>query len=320
MKRFLLIVLTLATLVSLFGCNTSEENSIPNNSIEVSEEESMAELIVPPFTKEEIAAHKELPIWPEGNVPYTMDETVPTVVPYLVENAKGCIMVLPGGGYFQRTDKEEGSMVAEEYNKQGYSAFVVHYRYKPYSGDAILADANRAIQYVRYYSDAFGIDDDKIAVIGFSAGGHLAVMTCQHDSDYKIDDAISKESSFPNACMLLYAVTTLGDGTFMGAGNSSMPEIFLGENKDNKNLIDKYSYYNDINAMPDTFIAYTNKDTFVDFEKNSIALADALEDAGKKVVIKEYTDGTHGLGIGAVYADYSKWFGESITFLGESFK
>jgi len=305
----------------LAGCDAqSTESNAPETSSEISEEQSMDEEIKLPFTADELNAHKELPIWEEGNVPYAMDETVPVIVPYLVEGSRSCVVIFPGGGYFQRTDKEEGSMVAEGYNAKGISAFVVHYRYKPYEGDAILSDATRAIQYVRYYSEAFGIDDDKIAVIGFSAGGHLAVMTCQHDSDHSIDDEISLESSRPNACMLLYAVTTLGDGTFMGAGNSSMPEIFLGENKGNKALIDKYSYYNDINSMPDTFIAYTNKDTFVDYKKNSIALADALEAAGKNVVIKEYTDGTHGLGLGAVYADYSKWHDESIRFLEDSFK
>jgi len=265
-------------------------------------------------TETEIANHTTKSLWHEGEVPFHLEEATnyATITPYIVDGSDEAVIIYPGGGYYQLSTVGEGSNIAKAYNEKGISAFVVTYRYQPYNGNAILADGQRAVQYVRYFAEDFGVNPDKIAVLGFSAGGHLATMVCQHTPVENLaNDAIGEVSSKPNAVVLGYAVTTLGDGTYY-----TMPGIFLGEeNKENASLIAKYSYGNNIYAMPPAFIFYSTLDTLVNPEKNSVALANAMTAAGKTVEIHGYTDGTHGVGLGASYAEFSKWLEASCEFL-----
>ena len=232
----------------------------------------------------------------------------------MVENSDEAVIIYPGGGYVNLSTSSEGTKIAQAYNEKGISAFVVTYRYSPCNENAILADGQRAVQYVRYFAEDFGVNPDKISVLGFSAGGHLATMVCQHEPEKKLaNDPINEVSSKPDAVLLGYAVTTLGDGTY-----ETMPGAFLGEaNKNNSELIAKYSFTNDISAMPPAFIFYSKLDTLVDPEKNSVALADALTSAGKTVEIHAYDDGGHGVGLGKDYPEYSKWLEQSCEFLAE---
>ena len=211
------------------------------------------------------------------------------------------------------SDTGEGVDIARAYNDAGYSAFVVNYRYEPYDGRAILADGQRAVQFVRYFAEDFGIDPDKIALCGFSAGGHLSVMVAEHPVTENIAaDAIGATRSTPDACILAYPVTTLGEGTF-----ETMPRIFLGENMNNAEEIAKYSYPNNIGTMPPTFVFYSVKDQFVNYDANSIAFADAMTAAGRDVTIAAYEDGGHGIGLGTQYKDYAHWHADSVAFLKE---
>ena len=267
-----------------------------------------------------IKNHVALPLWPETNTPYDIKgaSVRATIAPYIVEGSKSAVIIFPGGGYFQLSVANEGTKIAQEYNKAGISAFVVTYRYKSktdavsaYDGRATLADGQRAVQYVRYYAETFGVDKDKIAVCGFSAGGHLAMLTCQHTPEENlVNDVIGAELSTPNACILGYAVTTLGDGSY-----HTMPPNFLGSNATNQSEIAKYSYGHNIAAMPDTFVFYSKKDTLVDFKKNSDAIVAAMQAAGKNVTLKAYNDGSHGIGLGTQYAEFSKWHSDSVSFL-----
>ena len=172
-------------------------------------------------------------------------------------------------------------------------------------------EGQRAVQYVRYFAEDFGIDPDKIALCGFSAGGHLSVMVAEHPvTENLVGDVIGEVRSTPDACILAYPVTTLGEGTF-----ETMPRIFLGENLGNAEETAKYSYPHAIDTMPPTFVFYSVKDQFVNFEANSIAFADAMTAAGRDVTIAAYEDGGHGIGLGTQYNDYSRWHADSAAFL-----
>ncbi len=295
---------------------TEPETTEPETSSEPEPELEPADEL----KESKIKIHFPMSLWPEKNIPYDIKgaSVTATISAYIVDGSDSAVIIFPGGGYFQLSVDSEGTKVAEAYNKAGISAFVVTYRYKSktdtvsaYDGRATLADGQRAVQFVRYYSDVFGIDKNKIAVCGFSAGGHLAMLTCQHEPETNlVNDVIGAESSKPNACILAYAVTTLGDGTY-----STMPPNFLGSNATNSAEIAKYSYGYNIEAMPDTFIFYSVLDTTVNPQKNSEAIAKALRDAGKNVVLKAYSDGGHGSGLGTKYANFSKWHGESVEFL-----
>ena len=302
-------LLALTSMLLLVGC--ASDTAVPTKK------ESTAQQPTAAPSAEQTADHEKLLLWPEDNIPYHLENDekglLPTVRAYLCDGADSAVIIFPGGGYFQLSDVSEGVDIARAYNEAGFSAFVVNYRYEPYDGRAILADGQRAVQYVRYYAKDFGIDPDKIAVCGFSAGGHLSVTVAEHPVTQNLaGDAIGKTRSTPDACILAYPVTTLGEGTF-----ETMPRIFLGEDLGNAEETAKYSYPHAIGNMPPTFVFYSVKDYFVNYEANSIAFAEAMKAAGRDVVIRAYTDGGHGIGLGTSYPDYAHWHAESVAFLRE---
>lgn len=318
-KRTLLALTSMLLLVGCASSGTTPAQTTSPDDADTAEEAVTEVPLIPAATPttEQIANHTPVLLWPENNIPYLIenDETglLPTVSAYLCDGADSAVVIFPGGGYFQRSDISEGVDIARAYNAAGFSAFVVHYRYEPYDGRAILADGQRAVQYVRYFADDFGIDPNKIALCGFSAGGHLSVMVAEHPvTENLVGDVIGDVRSTPDACILAYPVTTLGEGTF-----ETMPRIFLGEDLGNAEQTAKYSYPHAIDIMPPTFVFYSVKDLFVNYAANSIAFADAMTDAGRDVVIREYTDGGHGIGLGTSYPDYAHWHAESVAFLRE---
>ena len=330
MKKLLKRTLTaLASLLPLVGCSSGGTGTICAGTISAdtigtattdAKTEAETAAVYPPVaapTAAQIEDHERLLLWPEDNIPYLLENDekglMPTVRAYLCEGADSAVVIFPGGGYFQLSENSEGVDIARAYNEAGFSAFVVNYRYEPYDGRAILADGQRAVQYVRYFANTFGIDPDKIALCGFSAGGHLSVMVAEHPvTDNFVGDVIGEVRSTPDACILAYPVTTLGEGTF-----ETMPRIFLGENMENAEEIAKYSYPTNIDTMPPTFVFYSELDQFVNYEANSIAFADAMRAAGRDVTVAAYTDGGHGVGLGTQYADYANWHADSVAFLRE---
>ena len=292
-----------------------ETNGAPTEA-ETSRETEETFPAVPAPDAEAVRNHEKLSLWDEDNIPFAMENggRDATIQPFLLDGADASVVIFPGGGYFQLSEESEGIAVAKAYNALGFNAFVVCYRYEPYDGRAILADGQRAVQYVRYYAQSFGVDPGKIALCGFSAGGHLSVMVAEHDPDGNpAGDAIGACSASPNACILAYPVTTLGDGTYV-----TMPRIFLGEKDKDAEEIAKYSYPTNLDRMPPTFVFYSERDSLVDYEKNSAAFADAMRAAGKTVVCKSYPDGEHGVGLGTAYHEYSAWVSDSVKFLKDN--
>lgn len=87
---------------------------------------------------------------------------------------KGAILICAGGAFQFRSDENEGTPVAEELADQGYQSFVVNYRLRPYTQEEGALDLARAVRFVRKNADVYGIDENDIGVMGFSAGGILA--------------------------------------------------------------------------------------------------------------------------------------------------
>lgn len=283
------------------------------------------------------ADHPILPLYGDHAVPYynalysqklvnlsddgngNQTDNTPSITPYIVEGAKKCVIIYPGGGYYQRSDNGEGMWVAKEYNKHGFSAFVVRYRVgdnsSPQNGynlDAILSDGQRAVQYVRYHAEEFGIDPNKIAICGFSAGGHLAMMVSQNEHKSNVvGDKIGETSNLPNAVILCYAVTTLLTGTFY-----SMPPILSGDDPTlQASICNMYS--GQLHVASDTaptFAWYGDEDTAVIPEYNSVAYCDALKAAGVYYELYSYKGVGHGVGMGAGSGDTS-CFLRSVNFL-----
>ncbi len=258
-----------------------------------------------------------MPLW-ERELPFPTPSAPfePMLYAYPIKDASAAVVIYPGGGYFQLSVDSEGHDVAKAYNRSGFSAFVVKYRYKPCHGNAILADGLRAMQLVRFHAADYGFSADKIAVCGFSAGGHLAMSICEHDPEPTLCfDEIGQTDAHPNACILGYPVVTLGDGTF-----PTMPEIFLGERKEDTYLTDVYSYPFAIERMPSTFCFYSKNDTAVDYTKNAEALTAALKARGTFAECHAFSDAAHGCGLGVSFPDFSRWFGLSVEFLKRTFR
>ena len=127
---------------------------------------------------------KVIPLWPDGNIPYWQEgNCVPTLDAYPAEGSKGAVVVCPGGGYCMKAS-HEGGQIALMLKNAGISAFVLDYRVKPCHYEAPLSDAQRAIRMVR------SMGYEKVAILGFSAGGHL---TCSAATQYDLGDPAAED-------------------------------------------------------------------------------------------------------------------------------
>lgn len=258
--------------------------------------------------------HSPIPLWEGESLPCQKKSSdLPAELrAFLCDGSDKAVVIFPGGGYFQLSVESEGVRVAKAFNRLGYNAFVVSYRYDC-GGEAILADAAKGVCWVRRHADSLGISPNKIAVLGFSAGGHVSMLLCQQ-SVPSYDKESKGVSSRPDACLLAYPVVTLGEGTY-----HTMPRAFLGERATDTELIARYSYTYDVGAMPPTFVFTSANDRTVDYVRNSAAIAAALLEAGVDSEYKEYADGAHGMGLGEQYPEFSKWLTDAASFLNERF-
>ena len=264
---------------------------------------------------EKYANHKAINLWGDV-VPYNgvgaNTNVVPKIYPYIAEdNPTGmCAVIFPGGGYSALSTEKEGSAIAQYLNKQGISAFVVHYRTsdggkRGYDYRAILSDGLRGVKFARYNAEEFGIDPDKIFTIGFSAGGHLTCMTATH-FDFEVDDPnytpdeIDAVSARPNAAAPSYAVATIcesythgGTRDYFSRGNKDIQRDFSAENSVTEDT-------------PPIFLWHTWDDTTVPIQ-NCLGFAAALADAGIPYEMHIYARGAHGLGLAPGNESVSQW-------------
>src|SRR5205809_5696228 len=149
-------------------------------------------------------------LWPGGapGAQGTEDVDKPTLAPYLVPAGRGtgtAVIVCPGGGYQNLSMDKEGDQIARWLNSLGVSAFVLKYRLGPkYHHPVELGDAQRAIRMVRSRAKELGVLPDKIGVMGFSAGGHLASTTATHFDlgNPQATDPLDRASSRPDFAVL----------------------------------------------------------------------------------------------------------------------
>ncbi|MBC8078943.1 MAG: alpha/beta hydrolase [Gorillibacterium sp.] len=231
-------------------------------------------------------------------------EDVPQITPYIVQNDSptAAMIVLPGGGYGMRAF-HEGEPVAQWLNSLGISAFVVDYRVAPYQHPAPLLDAQRAIRYVRYHAHEWKIDPDRIGILGFSAGGHLASTAGTHfDAGARdADDPVERVSCRPDAMVLCYPVISLGEHRHHG----SMVNL-IGENPSGE-LRDYLSSELQVTEQtPPTFLWHTADDGAVPVE-NSFLFAAALRQHGVPFDLHVYESGQHGLGLAEDQPESHTW-------------
>lgn len=250
-------------------------------------------------------------LWPEG-APYatgTGEEDKPALTPYLVTGSNGepnaAVIVCPGGGYGMRAD-HEGEPIALWLNTLGISAFVLRYRVAPYRDPAPLADVQRAIRYVRHRAAEWNVDPERIGILGFSAGGHLAASaaTLFDWGDGKADDPIERHSCRPNLAVLCYPVISMKDGITHEGSRGNL----LGPNPDQDRLA-RFNCEEQVAAdTPPSFLWHTSDDEGVSVE-NSLRFASALARHRIPFDLHVYEKGRHGLGLAADDEHIRTWTG-----------
>ena len=161
---------------------------------------------------------KRTAIWKREEYSYESEERdIPYVISYMHEDGqiRPAMIVVPGGAYRQ-VSSSEGDIVARTFYRAGYNALVLTYSVNPTSeGEPLhlqpLRDLARTVRLVRYYAKQCRIDPEKVAVCGFSAGGHLCGSLGVHFQDIKEENSLLKEVSCrPDAMILGYPVITSG--------------------------------------------------------------------------------------------------------------
>lgn len=252
-------------------------------------------------------------LWPDGapGAKGVEEGDKPVLTLYLPpkEKANGAaVVIFPGGGYGHLAMDHEGRQIAEWLNSLGVAGFIVQYRHRKsgagYGHPAPLQDAQRAIRMVRSRAGQWNVDPNRIGIIGFSAGGHLASSLGTHFQTryYEATDAIDQASCRPDFMILMYPVISFTEWYTHKGSRANL----LGEAPD-ENLIENLSNEKQVTPKtPPTFLALADDDKVVPPE-NSISFYLALRKAGVPVEMHIYEKGGHGFGPGAGKGSVSSW-------------
>ncbi len=253
-------------------------------------------------------------LWPEGSGQWAISAggDVPRLTAYPVQTQEpaSAVIVCPGGGYGRRAE-HEGAPVASWLNALGIAAFVLDYRVAPHRHPAPLHDAQRAIRLVRHNADAWHIRADRVGVLGFSAGGHLAatVGTSPDTADSAADDPVERMSTRPEALVLCYPVISFGPFAHAGSVRN-----LLGDDPSDDARRQLSADTNVSSNTPPAFLWHTADDPEVSVE-HSLAFASALHRNGVPFALHVYPNGAHGLGMAKSDPEVSSWARHCADFL-----
>ena len=253
-----------------------------------------------------------IPLWANGapGALGTADADVPAITVFLprtMNPTTSAVIVCPGGGYGSLAANHEGRQVANYLNSLGIAAFVLRYRLGPrYHHPVELGDALRAMRTVRSHAAEWRLDPGRIGIMGFSAGGHLAMTasTWMEPAAPSAADPIDRVASRPDFAVLGYPVISMTAAwTHRGSkrnllGDDPDPELA-------KRLSGELAVTRE---TPPTFIFQTNEDTAVPAE-NAVHYYLALRQAGVPAEMHVFEKGPHGVGLANDNPALSAWSG-----------
>lgn len=252
------------------------------------------------------------------------------------ENPNGtAVIICPGGSYFWHDVKGEGMEVADFLLSQGFTPFVLLYRvpgfgaffthelahFRGKTHPAMVSDAQRALQWVREHSGEYGIDPDRVGMMGFSAGGHLVMSAaCYSSTDFLKANGIETVTDLrPSFVVPVYPVVTL----YGPYAHRRSRRGLLGEyRRYSKAMRDSLSLQDHIPAdCPPVFLTNCVDDPVVDYH-NSVLLDSALTANGVNHVYHQYKAGKHGYGVSDIYGtpECRVWKYEFLEWIKTIFK
>jgi len=272
---------------------------------------------IPPTTSPSEPDLKTVYLWDDDSVNNGPDPKKRPKLDFFIPKTKGpekraAIIVCPGGGYGGLA-AHEGSPFAKLFSSAGIVSAVLTYRVSPNRYPAPYSDAVRAMRILRSRAEEFNIDPEKIGIIGFSAGGHLAsTVACQPDL-FKdpLDGLAGKISARPNRVILGYPVISFDEFTHKGSvgnflGSQSTPE-----------LIRQFSNQKQVTAStPPAFLFHTANDQAVPVE-NSLLFAEACAKNKVPFALHIYPNGPHGVGTALKNPELSGWTEVMLKWLSE---
>jgi acetyl esterase/lipase len=259
------------------------------------------------------ASRISFPLWTEAERADTkrfgtFRSCIPQLLWYPADTAvgppRGAVIVCPGGGYFFRAPYE-GEPIALLLNAHGIHAFVLEYRFAPDSHPAPLSDARRAIRTARGLATRLGFRPDRVGILGFSAGGHVAGTSalCRGPVPgmFEAVSGAEAEAARPDAAVLCYPVLTMREMTHAGSRLN-----LLGPDPD-QDLVDALSCELHVDAdAPPIFLWHTADDPVVPVA-NPLLAAGALSTAGKSFELHVFPHGDHGVPIFESTPPVSGW-------------
>ncbi len=198
----------------------------------------------------------------------------------------GAVLVLPGGGY-SYLSAWEAFPIAEHFRAAGLATFVLQYRLRPYNANAALLDAQRAVRLLRARAVELGIDPQKIAAIGFSAGGHLAANLSTHADDGRTDatDPVERQSCRLQAALLVYP-SIVNANLPRGQDRRTLPEV-----------LELDGLHRAVGRKtPPTFLVVGGNDDRTPYE-NCLAYAAKLHESGVRFELHVLGTGGHGFSL-----------------------
>lgn len=292
------LILTINLLISFQLSNAQQviplyPGKIPNSKISANEEQKTANAVVDTVTR-------------KVSVP-----TLSIFLPVKNQSAGTAVIICPGGGYGGLLTKREGSDVARAFTKLGVTAFVLKYRLPD---DGImddksigpLQDALQALKTVRLNAVKWNIDPQKIGIMGFSAGGHLASSAGTHYDARIIENSENTELR-PDFMVLVNPVISFSDEI----GHIGSRNNLLGKSP-SAEKINFFSNELHVNqTSPQTFLVHTADDTVVSPE-NSFRFYHALRKNKVNAELHIYSEGEHGFLKKPVFEE---WFGRTVNWM-----
>ena len=232
------------------------------------------------------------------------DDGKAQMVCFLPETHNGkAIVGIPGGGYSMLSNTHEGTLAHDWLNEQGIAYFVVNYRLPNGDRTIPVGDVEKGFSIVRDSAQLWGINPEKIGIMGFSAGGHLSSVISTH----------SAPAVRPNFTILFYPVISMDENV----SHKWSCRNFLGEEgqKDTA-LVHDFSTQNAVKKgeTPPAIIFMSSDDALVPPLTNGLEYYKAMREAGNECAMMIYPDGGHGYGFGpwfkyreAMLATLGKW-------------